>query len=315
MDDTFEVAPAMPVNKQIRASLERSAHCCRFPVMRIKFIFILRLLLFIAIIDFVIVETASASLQSDANSDDTKVSSPLHQLLGIDPETGQFVPPEKRDAAANQNDAVGQSSDPESKAGNDATGEPLLEGDQQTDQAFNELAKQLQQINSGESDVLTPLSSIFGEQFDRDRLVELHQLMAWITGGLLLIYPIGRFVAALTSFFWQYRASHLIDSDRRYLKSQLWLRIAFSFVVAGLIFVITLGSVYISWWTDPFKLTMLLAATALLSVLTAVLSALIKELNRGRSLVMLREVREDQMLLRRELEELRKRLQRVTISG
>jgi hypothetical protein len=71
--------------------------------------------------------------------------------------------------------------------------------------------------------------------------------------------------------------------------------------------------VNVAWWSEPVKLSALAAAAAVLALFASTLSYLVKQAAAERTLEVMREVRREQLELRKDMDELRKRLRQVTI--
>jgi hypothetical protein len=246
-----------------------------------------------------------------------KEPSPLHDLLGIDPETGQFKPPRPPRDPREESKPLGTA--PASTAGGTSAEQnhpgDLNDFDEAT-RTIEELANRIQHGNQprggGE---LEALSAILGETLSNERILTWNRTFAWTTAAVLMIYPLGLIMSELVAFFWWPREAILTDADRRYLRTRFWRRMTLAAAIAGLILIATLATVNVAWWSDPVKLSVLAVTGAVLGLAASTLSSLVEQAAGERSLEMMRDVRQQQMELRKDMDELRKRLRQVTIHG
>jgi hypothetical protein len=225
--------------------------------------------------------------------------SPLHELLGIDPKTGEFKTrgAQSHRQGASSSGSIGSSSstvgEATRKIGNLANRAP---GDQQ-----------------GIEGDLTDLNAILRGALANEQITAWNKMLAWGTAALFMVYPLGVILSELVAFFWRPRGEILTDADRRYLQTRFWRRITQAAAIAGLILVATLATVNIGWWSDPTKLSLIAVAAVALGLTASILSSLVKQATGERTLDMVRELRQQQMELHRDLDDLRKRLRQVTI--
>ena len=223
--------------------------------------------------------------------------SPLHDLLGIDPKTGEFKPQSGRRGAMRTGSAGSGSSaarEATGKNGNPVNGapggQPGLEGD------------------------LGDLNAILrGAVANEQQLMAWNKTVAWATAAVFMVFPLGLIFSELLAFFWRPSGEILTRADRRYLQSRFWRRITHALALAGLILLATLATVNVSWWSDPAMLSVLAVAAVTLGLAASTLSYLGKHAAGERTLEMVRELRQQQMELHKDLEDLRKRLRQVTI--
>jgi hypothetical protein len=245
-----------------------------------------------------------------------KEPSPLHDLLGIDPETGQFKPPRPPRDPREESKPLGTR--PASTAGR-TSAEQNQPGDlndlDEATRTIEELANRIQRGKHGSGGELDALSAILGETLSNERILTWNRTIAWTTAAVLMIYPLGLITGELFAFFWRPREEILTDADRRYLRTRFWRRMTLAAAIAGLILIATLATANVDWWSDPMKLSVLAVVGAVLGLAASTLSSLVKQAAGERSLEMMRDVRQQQMELRKDMDELRKRLRQVTIHG
>jgi hypothetical protein len=226
--------------------------------------------------------------------------SPLHDLLGIDPKTGEFKP---RGPRSNRQGA--------SRAG--STGVPassIGEGSRQ----IGNLANGAQGREQGFEGELGDLNDLLrGALANQQQLMAWNKTVAWATAAVLLVFPLGMILSELLAFFRRPGGDILTDADRRYLQSRFWRRISQAAATMGLILLATLATVNVAWWSDPTMLSVLAVAAVVLGLAAATLSSLGKQAAGERTLEMVRELGLRQMELHRDLDDLRKRLRQVTI--
>jgi hypothetical protein len=225
--------------------------------------------------------------------------SPLHDLLGIDPKTGEFKPrgprPQRQGASSSGNVGSPSSTAQEAtrKIGNLANRAP---GDQQSFE--------------GE---LGDLNALLRGALANEQMTSWNKTLALATAAVCMIFPLGMVLGELLAFFWRPRGEILTAADRRYLQGRFWRRIIQALAIAGLILLATLATVNLAWWSDAAMLSVLAVAAAALGLTASTLSYLGKQAAGERTLEMVRELRQQQMELHKDLEDLRKRLRQVTI--
>jgi hypothetical protein len=239
---------------------------------------------------------ADAPKQGAQSADDF---SPLHDLLGIDPKTGEFKPrgaqPHRQGASTSGSSGVPSSTvgDATRKIGNLANRAP---GDQQ-----------------GIEGDLADLNAILRGGLANEQIMAWNKTLAWATAAVLMVLPLGMILSELLAFFWRPRGEILTGADRRYLQSRFWRRITHALAIVGLILLATLATVNVAWWSDPTMLSVLAVAAVALGLAAATLSSLGKQAAGERTLEMVRELKQQQMELHKDLDDLRKRLRQVTI--
>jgi hypothetical protein len=214
--------------------------------------------------------------------------SPLHDLLGIDPKTGEFKRPGPR---SNRQGASGKEGT--RTIGNLANGgegsQPSLEGE------------------------LADLNALLRGALANEQITAWNKIVAWATAAVLMVFPVGMILSELLAFFWRPRGDILSAADRRYLQTRFWRRITQAGATIGLILLATLASVNVVWWSDPAMLAVLAVAAVALGLAASTLSSMGKQAAGERTLEMVRELRQQQMELHKDLDDLRKRLRQVTI--
>jgi len=234
---------------------------------------------------------ADAPKQEPQPADDF---SPLHDLLGIDPKTGEFKPNRLR---VNRQGASGvgfpSSTIRGGAVGNVANqaqgGQPSLEGE------------------------LGDLNAILRGALGNEQIMAWNKTVAWATAAVFMVFPLGVILSELLAFFWRPGGEILSPADRRYLQTRFWRRITHAIAIVGLILLATFATVNIDWWSDPAKLSLMAVAAVALGLTATTLSALGKHAAGERTLEMVRELRQQQMELHRDLDDVRKRLRQVTI--
>jgi hypothetical protein len=225
--------------------------------------------------------------------------SPLHDLLGIDPKTGEFKPP-------------GLRSNRQGASTSGSTGLPsstIREGSRK----FGNLANEAQGGQQSLEAELADLNTILRGTLANEQITAWNKSVAWATAAVLMLFPLGMILSELLAFFWWPRGEILTGADRRYLKARFWRRITHAAAIMGLILLATLATVNVAWWSDPAMLSMLAVAAVVLGLAASTLSSLGKRAAGERTLEMVRELRQQQMELHKDLDDLRKRLRQVTI--
>lgn len=241
-----------------------------------------------------------------------KPFSPLHSLVGIDPETGQFVSPSERPRESTSGREAKDSPD-EGTAGTPAEAMPIGPEDEAA-RALREFAGQLENLQAGEEGPLSVLSAYL-EGSHSSPLWDWHRHMIWLAAGLFLLYPLGMIVSETISFLWGSRQVEATESDRRYAKTRLRRRIALATAIASLVVLASFATTNPALWSSPTTLSLLGILGMILSVAVVTLSGLIKTAARDRTLDIMREIRQNQFELRKDVDELRKRMRQVTING
>jgi hypothetical protein len=250
----------------------------------------------------------------EANEEPTQDFSPLHDLLGIDPKTGQFKPQQPVGDARGKADqdrahppATTARSAPEpNRAGRAADSE-------EANRAVEDFSDRLRRISERGDGGLDQLTGLLRDELTDERLAKWNRIIAWSTAALLMLYPLGIIFSEAAAYFWPWGAETWTDADRRYARRRFWGRMAQAAIIAGLIVLATLATLTIAWWSDPAKLAVLAAAAVVLGLAASTLSSLVKQSAAERTLAVMREVRLEQMELRKDMDELRRRLRQVTI--
>ncbi|MAT15961.1 MAG: hypothetical protein CMJ46_11910 [Planctomyces sp.] len=264
----------------------------------------------------------------ETNAKETKKSSstfsPYHSLLGLDPETGTYLPESERTKPKNRQPAaraqkeastdavqdVGTASTP--GGGNVSTSDTLTDDAlRENEQLRNAAIEAMEKLQNGDSSAVDELASLIGGTSGREMLHLYEQLM-WIVGGVFLIYPICIIISELISYYWLLRRQETSVSDRRYARGRLWRRLALALVIGGFVVVVTLSSVKLEWWANFSLMAVLMAVMTVLGAAWATLAAGIKQLERGHTITVMREVRRDQLELRKDLQELRMLLEKMS---
>jgi hypothetical protein len=225
--------------------------------------------------------------------------SPLHDLLGIDPKTGEFKPRRRPPDRQGASRAAGIGS-PSSTAG---------EGTRK----IGNLADQAQGGQPGLEGELSDLNAILRGALGNEQIMAWNKTLAWATAAVCMVFPLGMILSELLAFFWRPQSEILTRADRRYLQTRFWRRITQAAAIMGLILLGTLATVNVGWWSDPVMLSVLAVAAVVLGLAASTLSSLGKRAAGERTLEMVRELRQQQMELHRDLDDLRKRLRQVTI--
>lgn len=265
--------------------------------------------------------------------------SPLHDLLGIDPDTGQFKPPKPTRAdpdsvesdtdnaspsratptEADRNESRGQASEPRDQAKEkgvaDSPGfrDPLADDAIRTAEDARQAVKKLSDRIQGGS--VEDLSTILGEQFPNNRLVRFQRQLVLITAAVLMIYPLGILLSEAAGWWLRYDEPGTTELDRRYHRGRLRQRLTLAAVLMLLIGLLSVGSVRNYWWGEPNRFTMFCVVAIALALVASFLAAALKRAAKEHELAVMREMRRHLLEMRQELEELRKRMRRVTISG
>jgi len=157
------------------------------------------------------------------------------------------------------------------------------------------------------------LNAILRGALANEQISAWNKIVAWATAAVCMVFPLGIFLSELLAFFRRAGGEALSPADRRYLRTRFWRRITQAMAIVGLILLATLATVNVAWWSDPAMLTFLAAAAVVLGLVASTLSSLVKQAAGERTLEMVRELRQEQMELHRDLDDLRKRLRQVTI--
>lgn len=245
--------------------------------------------------------------------------SPLHDFLGIDPDTGQFVEPKPEPAesdddrsstagaSAGERDGEADGGGPPERVG--ATSSEDLP--KEAEEAARAIRQMTERINEGSLD---DLSAVVGERLSTERLTRLSHQFAWITAGLLLLYPLSMVLSELLGWWFQRHESGLSDLDRQYRRTRLRRRLSLAATLIGLIVTAAIGSVNAYWWHQPELFTLFCIATGLLGIAAATLAGLIKQSAKHYSMMLMRQMHREQLEIRAELDELCRRMRQVTIN-
>jgi hypothetical protein len=225
--------------------------------------------------------------------------SPLHELLGIDPRTGEFKPRGSQSYRQGTSSSgsiglpPGTVRDATRKLGNLANGaqgeQPSVEGE------------------------LADLNAILRGALTNEQILGWNKTVAWTTAAVFMVFPLGVILSEFLAFFWRPSSEILTGADRRYLQTRFWRRITHAAAIVGLILLATFATVNVAWWSDPAKLSLLAVAAVALGLTASTLSSLGKRAAGERTLEMVRELRQQQMDLHKDLDDVRKRLRQVTI--
>lgn len=266
---------------------------------------------------------ASAAVAQDRGTDKKKPFSPLHDFLGIDPESGQFVGPKTAPAAPSEGSRPSESGPaadgPDGRAASAAADSPTdprvrsaEDLPKDAEEAAEAVRRMAQRINEGSLD---DLSSLVDERFSPGNLKVLSRRFAWITGALLLLYPLSIVVSEMLGWWFRRQESGLTDFDRRYQRSRLTRRLLMASTLMALIVLATIGSVNGYWWGQPKLLTLFCIVIGVLCIAAATLSSMIKQSAKQYSLTLMRQMRREQLEMRAELDELCKRMRQVTMTS
>jgi hypothetical protein len=267
-------------------------------------------------------QTKSVDSEAAGSPDEAerRTFSPLHDLLGIDPDTGQFVPPQSASASRAEEqpgEEVGESrsGDRETPGAADSRRRPpgpdqrALRTAEETRRAIRELS---QQINRGSFE---GVSSVLDDQLGGGSFARIRRQVGWVTGALLLIYPLSIVLAELLGWLRRATDREATELDRRYWAARLRRRLVLAGVVTALIVVACYGSVHGYWWNQPGRFTVFFSVLIALGLAAAVLLATLKRAAREHELAVMRETRRHVLEMRKDLEDLRNRVRRVTISS
>ncbi|WP_164103398.1 hypothetical protein [Candidatus Laterigemmans baculatus] len=260
---------------------------------------------------------------SERSTDSERPFSPLHDFLGIDPESGEFVdrPSGSRtDPTSTEPTSTGE--EVESKEERDATSRadssPTRSSDPvaEAEAATEAVRRFTERLGGGslEEGSLSELSSLFGERLGEDRLSGLTRRLAWLTAGLLSLYPLSILLGELFGAWFRQDAAELTDLDRQYRRTRLLRRLLLSACWIALIILGTIASLNSYWWGQPRSFTLFCVAAAVLGIAIATLTSMIKEAAKHYSLTLLRQMRREQLEIRTDLDELCKRMRQVTMS-
>jgi hypothetical protein len=225
--------------------------------------------------------------------------SPLHELLGIDPKTGEFKPrgPRSDRPGASSSGSIGFPSG----TVREATGK------------IGNLANRAQGDQAGVEGELADLNAILRGALANEQIMAWNKTVAWATAAVFLVFPLGVILSELLAFFWRPSGEILTGADRRYLQTRFWRRITHAAAIVGLILLATFATVNVAWWSDPSRLSLMAVAAVALGLTASTLSSLGEHAAGERTLEMMRELRQQQMELHKDLDDLRKRLRQVTI--
>ncbi|WP_144996013.1 DUF1275 domain-containing protein [Polystyrenella longa] len=248
-----------------------------------------------------------AQESNSANSEPRPTVSPLHKLLRINPETGQFEkesgkPQNSVTRAERPTGSGGKSSN--LPAGNDPTAT-----DPTSQDAVEELVNRINNLNSGEGTSIEELAGMISREYSGKELVAGYQTAGWLMMGFFLIYPLAIILAEVVAFYWQLRNEESGQLERRYLRKRLWRRFMLALVIAAFIVACALSIIMVHWWTDPIRVVALMLTTTVLAALWAMLTATTKQLDRNHTLNLIRDVRHNQLELRKQVMELHESIQ------
>jgi len=262
-----------------------------------------------------IVQAAAAITEAneDAQSEDAqptgkrrrpgKTSSPLHDFLGIDAETGRFQPAERTTVEADQESRPDDSSTGKaSSSGKSPSGKRDVDAATSTNEAFRRAAES---IHEG---AIPGLAELLDGSTSSHPLFRLHRQIVWVTTAVLMVYPIGIVLAELATFLTGRKRVGFTELDRRHQRTRLRRRLSLAGVLAVLILTIGLGGANGYWWNQPTAMAFFGAAVLALGSAAVVLANLIRGASRTYQLDLIREIRRDQLELRSDLEELRRHL-------
>lgn len=256
---------------------------------------------------------------ADRGEDQQRTFSPLHDFLGIDPETGRFVDPQSTPASQSDRKRL-QEADTSANASGDPPTKPPTGSRQpapddlprDAEEATEALRRITERFNEGSLD---EFSSLVGRRISNDRLSDLSRRFAWLTAGLLLLYPLSILLSESLGWWFRRDEAGLSDLDRRYWRTRLRRRLLLASTLIGLIVIATIGSVNAYWWNQPELFTLFCIAIGLLGIAAATLSSMIRQSAKHYSLTLMRQMRREQLEIRADLDELCKRMRQVTMTS
>lgn len=278
----------------------------------------------------VLIALAGMALAQDALAQDDgqrkKPFSPLHDFLGIDPETGAFVDPETApdrrpdDGGSNASDTTARSANAaqDGEATDAATagrqpGQPgRADWPRDAEAAAQAVQRVADRLNEGGFGDLT---SLLDDRTSTNRLANLTRQFAWITAALLMLYPLGIVVSETVGWWFHRHETGLTELDRRYQRTRLRRRLLLAAAMIGLILIGTWGSLNGYWWDRPELFTLFWIAVFVFGIAAASLASLIKRSAGQYSFTLIREMRREQLEMRADLDELCKRMRQVTMTS
>lgn len=251
------------------------------------------------------------------DQDRNQTFSPLHDFLGIDPDTGRFVdsnakPTSERDGEGSEANDRPATSPPDRTGAPSATPRDPDDLPREAEEAAEAIRRMTERINEGSFE---DLSALVGERLSNDRLFRLSRQFAWVTAGLLLLYPLSIFLSELLVWWLHRDEGGLTEWDRRYRRTRLRRRLLLAATLTGLIVLATIGSVNGYWWSQPELFTLFCIAVGLLGVAAATLASLIKQAAKQYSVTLMRQMHREQLEMRADLDELCKRMRQVTMTS
>lgn len=253
------------------------------------------------------------------SEDETRTFSPLHDFLGIDPDTGKFVDQKAEPTSESDREASeatdAPASPPGDRIGASAGGSRETAADdlpREAEEAAEAIRRMTERINEGSFE---DLSALVGQRLSNDRLRGLSRQFAWVTAGLLLLYPLSILLSELLGWWFHRDEAGLSEFDRRYRQTRLRRRLSLAATLIGLIIIATIGSVNAYWWDQPELFTLFCIAIGILGIAAATLASMIKQSAKHYSLTLMRQVHREQLEMRADLDELRKRMRQVTMTS
>ncbi|KAA5542253.1 hypothetical protein FYK55_15745 [Roseiconus nitratireducens] len=230
-----------------------------------------------------------------ASGDSTQPYSPLHDFLGIDPQTGKFNQP----AAPRPN--------PPADDGSATTPSSTEDLPREAEAASEAFRRATERINEGS---LEDIASMLNDSMQTHPLYRIHQQIVWVSVALMLLYPIGIVASELISFALARRQANLTETDRVFQRVRLRRRLTLAAVLSGVIVLFGFGSVHAYWWDRPLVAGIFAVTVMVLGTIAVLLANLIRDATRTHQLDLIREVRREQLEMRADLEDIRQQLQR-----
>ena len=276
-------------------------------------------------------QSAAAEGGQTARGEEGRTLSPLHAFLGIDEETGQFLPTERAtadDAGDRELRNFRSQADRRSRAAD----EQPLEGGPEVD-PYARASRLLERAGRGEdiSDEADEAMAAVAELLQEDEdlmgrwnvllpphLQQDYSSFGWyfvlLFAAVLMVYPL-RIVLSEIASWWSRRGEPVLtDLDRRYWRKRIRRRLLMAALSAALVLLMTVGAYLFPWYRSASWFTGYCVVSLVLTLWIGGLSFLIKRAEARYGQAIVQQLRRQQLELQQEVDELRRRLTRYSMT-
>ena len=265
-----------------------------------------------------------------AGGEERQTLSPLHAFLGIDEETGQFLPSERSptdDAGDGELQSSRSQSDRRSRASDEQPPGELEEDPYDRASRLLERAGRGEDISGEADEAMAAVAELLQEDEDLmgrwNSLLPPHLQQDWsrfgwyftlLLAAVLMVYPLRIVLSEIASWLSRRGEPVLTDLDRRYWRKRVRRRLMMATLSATLVLLMTVGAYLFPWYRSASWFTGYCVISLVLTFWIGGLSFLIKRAEARYEKAVVQQLRRQQLELQQEVDELRRRLARYSMT-